>query len=433
MKLARRRILLYPYVMRQRWRARLRVLSGSPAGLAVSVLLCLPTTSGSNALANVDASTTARRGGVLVAAQDAHGAPRGLWLVAPGGKRRQVLPRKWVPLSSSSQGSTAVISSHAQFETASLNIVRGSTSRVIPTASGPGCASWSADGTTLAYVTGSWTVERGPSPQDTTAGWTGDLWTVRPAVTVRPQRVDSGFFPSSECPSWSQQGARLAYVVRRGIQSGTWSVAIAEGRKYEVVDRIETQTMSTHFRTFAWGKGDVLYFIDGMDIYRTSSGGIRQIRQHALEPVDARRTTLYSTYQRTLSISPAGSLLGVSLGDSTAVFRPSGQLVSFAHGHLMGWSGNVGILTEGLQGNMPTLYRYSIAGGSPKVVQLFFKLTVVTDPGGGWFAYADPDANVLVFRKATGRALRRVQLPFRPVVLAAVSARGRVEEPTGIY
>jgi hypothetical protein len=427
-------MLRYPHFMRQRWRARLRAFSGSRPGLLLAVLLSLAmAASGSNAVAKPDASTVRHHGGVLVAAQDAHGLPRGLWLVAPDGKTRQFLARKWVPLSRSSQGSTAVIRSDAQFESASLNIVRGLTRRVIPTARGAGCVSWSADGTALAYVTGSWTVERGPSPQDTTPGWTGDLWTVRPAVTVRPQRVDSGFFPTSECPSWSQQGARLAYVVRRGGQSENWIVAIAEGRKSEIVARIDTQTMSTHFRTFAWGKGNALYLIDGLDIYRTSPSGIRPIAQRILEPVDARRTPRASTYQRTLSVSPGGSYLGASIGDSTAVFRPAGQLVSFAHGHLMGWSGNVGILTEGLHGNTPTLYRYPIAGGNARIVQLFFKLTVVSDPAGTWFAYADPEANVLVFRKANGRTLRRVQLPFRPVVLAAMSASGQVEEPAGTY
>jgi hypothetical protein len=234
---------------------------------------------------------------------------------------------------------------------------------------------------------------------------------------------------------WSEKHSALAYIVRREKLSNDWAVVIDSDNEAKTVAHITTLTPSTHFRTFAWSGDLVLFFIDGLDLYRVDRGAAAvRIGRSILQQVDARRSPTKSLSARTLAIDPSDRLLAISIGDSTGVFRRNGTLVRLASGHLMGWSGVAGVLTEGFKGNTPTLYRYPLKqSGKGTVVQTFFKLTVVTDPAGRWFAYPQPISHELVFRTADGKVLRRYRPTFEPVVLAAVSASGRIAGPTGSY
>jgi hypothetical protein len=103
-----------------------------------------------------------------------------------------------------------------------------------------------------------------------------------------------------------------------------------------------------------------------------------------------------------------------------------------AFGHLRDWSGNTSVLTNGLSGLTPTLFRVPIRG---RVVPLasHFKTPVVSDPSGGWFAYEPAAMKKLVFRRSDGTLLRTVRLWFIPSVIAAAGKGGRVNYPHGSY
>ena len=65
----------------------------------------------------------------------------------------------------------------------------------------------------------------------------------------------------------------------------------------------------------------------------------------------------------------------------------------------------------------------------------FFKLPLVSDPAGRWFAYPVAQAGQFVFRRADGSVIRTRLLWIRSigVPLAAVDRSGRLSVPAGSY
>jgi hypothetical protein len=101
----------------------------------------------------------------------------------------------------------------------------------------------------------------------------------------------------------------------------------------------------------------------------------------------------------------------------------------------VGWSGNAGILTEVLAPD-PSLALCRLApSANPTVIAHRFKLTVVSDPAGRWFAYPDPRGVYVLFRRPDGSLLRRVSLRTLRYfnALAAVGRDGRIAGPAGTY
>jgi hypothetical protein len=276
--------------------------------------------------------------------------------------------------------------------------------------------------------TGAWL--NGPGPQDHTWTVTGTLWVARLAAPRAPDPLAQGVFPSTECPSWSPAGPALAFVVK--ASDSEWQLVEAQRTVSATVATLRTPTPSTYSRTFAWSHDGSLVFVDGNELFRFAQGTASRIgNADSLGPVEAQGTTDGTgRFARALSLSPDGRKIAVSIGGATGIFSASdGALLRIPPGFLMGWSGNVAVLTEHLDdGRGPSLFRYTFDSGDPgRALQETFKLNVVTDPTGRWFTFPSPQGFQVDFRRPTGERLRRVWLPFlNPWLIAAVAADGRV-------
>ncbi len=294
---------------------------------------------------------------------------------------------------------------------------------VLPHAeAGGGCAAISPDGSLVAYVTGTSSYVQ-PSRHLLYTRIQGTLWVADAAHLERVRAVEAGAFAVSECPQWSPAGNRLAYFARRSEPA--WELTVYDHGVMHVVATVRTPVPSAHDRSFTWSRDGQLAYMRGRDVFV----GSRRVGRQILNRLSPRATT---EYNRAIAISPNGRLVSASLGFRTGISRLDGRVARIASGHLRDWSGNAGVLTNGLNGLIPTLFHVPIHG---RVVALasHFKTPVVADPGGAWFAYALVAKKRLVFRRPDGSLLRTVRLSFVPDVIAAAGKGGRVNYPHGSY
>src|SRR5439155_3194819 len=98
--------------------------------------------------------------------------------------------------------------------------------------------------------------------------------------------------------------------------------------------------------------------------------------------------------------------------------------------------GNSGVLTLAAE-PLITLRLHPLDGSPSRPLATHFKSQVATDPAGRWFAYLeyqDSPIQTLVFRRPSGRVIRRRQLArIFPQLVAAVSADRRTAPPAGDY
>jgi hypothetical protein len=377
------------------------------------------------------------RNGVLVTARQSGTTPdlSGLWFVSVAGRVRQVLSNKSLPLARSASGLIAAFA--APDRTGPVTIIGAGTSALAGT-DGAACVGWSSDGSRLTYITGEKQLIPRPGAQ-TLFGWLGTLWVVRTSAGIAAaQRVDDGFFPSAECPAWSASRNALAYIMRD--PSGKLLLKVYDDQRSSQIATLDDAVPSTGYRTFAWNPGgSALAFISGNSL--ASAQGSWAPRPFglsgALRAVETDGTKQgHDPAARTLSLSPNGRWLAASVAAATGIFRADGTLAKIVPGHLMGWSGNLGVLTERAGGTLePTLFRYSLTSREPAVpLERNFKSNVLSDPSGHWFAYpSSKTPRILIFRRPNGRVLRRVSLPFMPFAMQAVSADGRMADPAGRY
>jgi hypothetical protein len=366
--------------------------------------------------------------GVLVS--DATGAThaRGLWLVSPDGRRTRLLSRRWSPIAWSRRG-VAVLPARGAARSP-IVVLSGRRTVRVPGSRDAACVAWSSDGRSLTYVTGTSALLHGPGPKDDTWTVTGTLWVARLAAPRAPEPIAQGVFPSTGCPSWSPAGATLAFVVKAA--DSEWQLVEAQGAASTTVATLRTPTPSTYSRTFAWSRDGSLVFVDGNELFRFAQGIASRIGgADSLSPVEAQGTADgRSRFMRALSVSPDGRRIAASIGGATGIFSASdGALLRIAPGFLKGWAGNVGVLTERVYGiGGLVLFRYAFdPGDAGRALQETFKLNVVTDPDGRWFAFPNPHGVQVDFRRLSGERLRRVWLPFLyPWVIAAVATDGRV-------
>jgi hypothetical protein len=366
--------------------------------------------------------------GVLVSDATNSIYARGLWLVSPDGRRTRLLTRRWSPIAWSPRG-VAVLPARGAARSP-LVVLNGRRAVRVPGSRDAACVGWSSDGRSLTYVTGTRALLHGPGPKDDTGTVTGTLWVARLAAPRAPEPIARGVFPSTGCPSWSSADATLAFVVK--TSEAEWQLVEARRAVATTVATLRTPTPSTYSRTFAWSRDGSLVFVDGNELFRFAQGTASRIGSaDSLSPVEAQGTADgRSRFMRVLGVSPDGRTIAASIGGATGIFSASdGALLRIAPGFLRGWTGNVGVLTEHLDGGFgPTLFRYAFdPGDAGRALQHYFKLNVVTDPDGRWFAFPNLYGVQVDFRRTSGERLRRVWLPFlNPWLIAAVAADGRV-------
>jgi hypothetical protein len=358
---------------------------------------------------------------------------QGAWLVPRTGAPRIVVKAKWRPLAFSRDGRVAATRA-ARDLNRPLVILAGKAVSTIPGSNGAACVSWSSSGRRLAYVTGKWTWYE-HFAGTAAGGWIGSLWILDTSTRAAPRRVASGLFASVECPQWAPRSETLAYMVGTVGGPRTWSVRTHASHTTRIIATLETPVPSSVYRTFVWmPHSDELLLLGDDAITSHSKGASRVVvPPAALEQIVAAAPRFDSwRYSRILSVSPNGRLLAASIQGATGILRSSGELLRLCDGHLMGWSGNAGILTEVLSPR-PSLALCRLDTPTKLVVlEHGFKLTVVSDPAGRWFAYPDPRGVYAIFRRPNGSLLRRV--PLRTLyfnALVAVGRNGRIAGPAG--
>jgi hypothetical protein len=358
----------------------------------------------------------------------ASGFGRGLIKVTPSGSVKRVLDQAWYPVAWNSHRLVVAGAASAPMTGRELAIVGGGRSVSIPGSAGGRCASWSADGRYVSYVTG----QAAPysTPKLGAFRIQGDLLVVSSSNPTKPRRVDSGFFPTSECPLWSPQSSKLAYVVASTI--GRWRLKVFAGRRSVLVAKLADAVPSNDGRTFDWSRRqNTLVYVDGADLSVYRAGRARLVSRGGLEALLAgAKLRGESTVARAVELSPDGKLVAVEISQRTAVFSlASGRSVVRAVGAFYGWSGSVGVLSISLLPNRrgPALL-LTMLGGRRKLVQRNTESATISDPSGTWFAHIVA-ARQIVFRRPDGRLIRRVSLGFVPQLVQAVSADGATKTP----
>ena len=357
----------------------------------------------------------------LPAVRTSPGRFTGLYQVTPLGKVQTLLAGDVAPVSVAATG--AAVGYPNDPHQGRLLLAVGRNRAVLPhSESGGWCAAMSPDGSLVAWVTGTSSYVR-PSRHLLYTRVEGTLWVAETAHLDRAQAVEDGAFTLSECPLWSPSGNKLAYFVQQAVPA--WALSVYDHGAVHLVATVQTPVPSAHDRSFAWSRDGRLAYMGRRDLFV----GTRQVGRQILNRVSPRGT---SEYNRAIAVSPSGRLVAASFGFRTGIFRLDGSVARVAFGHLRDWSGNTSVLTNGLSGLTPTLFRVPIRG---RVVPLasHFKTPVVSDPSGGWFAYEPAAMKKLVFRRSDGTLLRTVRLWFIPSVIAAAGKGGRVNYPHGSY
>jgi hypothetical protein len=363
----------------------------------------------------------------------APGFGRGLVEVTPSGSVSRVLGQAWYPVAWSAPRLVVAGAAAAPTPARQLTIVGPGKSIPIPGSAGGRCASWSRGGRYLSYVTG----QASPysTPRLGAFRIQGSLWVVSPSNPTKPRRVDSGLFPTSECPLWSQRSAKLAYVVAPAADQA-WRLRVFAGGRSASVAKLTDAVPSNDGRTFAWSRRqDVLAYVDGRHLSVYAGGRARAVGRTAILAALLAGATRRgeSTVARAVELSPNGRLVAVEISQRTAVFSlASGRALGQAVGALYGWAGNVGVLSIALLPGRhgPALLLTTLAG-KRTIIQQNTESATISDPAGGWFAHVVTVGGPrIVFRKPDGRVIRRVSLGFLPQFVQAVAADGTTETPT---
>jgi site-specific DNA recombinase len=381
------------------------------------------------------ATPTGLREGLIVTGT-ASPTRSGAWLVPRMGAPQIVAKVTWRPLAVSRDGRVAATRA-TRGSNQPLVILGRKTVIRVPGSKGAACVSWSSSGRRLAYVTGEWAWYEHLAGT-AAGGWIGSLWILDTSTRAAPRQVASGLFADTECPQWAPRSETLAYMVGTVDGTRTWSMRREASGASRIIATLDTPVPSSVYRTFAWmPRSDELLLLADDGITSHSTGASRVVvPPSALDQIAAAASTAdVWKYQRILSVSPNGRLLAASIQGATGILSSSGELLRVCDGHLMGWSGNDGILTEVLA-PMPSLALCRLPTATKlTVLAHFFKLTVVSDPAGRWFAYPDPHGVYVLFRGPDGSLLRRVHLrtPLYFNALAAVGRDGRIAGPAGTY
>ena len=365
------------------------------------------------------------RGPGVLASNLTSGPGVGLYRIAPGGGLHPIVGLDLIPRAAAPTGAVAGFRAGDRDGTQGLILARGKSRDELPhSSSGVGCVAFSADGSLIAYVSGEPTLTHASSGIQYFR-IEGTLWLADVAHPEQARAIETGAFETSECPLPSPSGRKFAYFVQKTPDA--WQLHVYRDGGVSTVADEPAPVPSNHDRSFAWSpNGGTLAFIRGDDLF-TRHGRISQGLTKLLAPRSNAR------FARALDFSSDGRLLAVSFGDRTGIFRLKGGLVRVVFGHLREWSGSRGVLTEGVDTHfVPTLFRSPLRGPRRSIAR-HFKLPVVSDPAGAWFAYPKPERRQLVFRRADGSLLRTIQLNFMPAPLAATDRSGRLSLPAGSY
>jgi WD40-like Beta Propeller Repeat len=350
----------------------------------------------------------------------------GVYRITPGGGVHQIVGLDLIPRAAAPTGAAAGFRAGDRDGKQGLILARRKIQVQLPhSSSGVGCVAFSADGSLIAYVSGEPTLTHASSGIQYFR-IEGTLWLADVSNPEEARAIETGAFATSECPLPSPSGQKFAYFVQKAPDVA-WELHVYRDGQVSTIADDPVPVPSNHDRSFAWSpNGETLAFIRGDDLFTRQghvSGGLTKL----LAPRSDTR------YARALDFSSDGRLLAVSFGFRTGIFRLNGRLVRVVFGHLREWSGSRGVLTEGLDSHFaPTLFRFPLRGPRRSIAR-HFKLAVVSDPAGAWFAYPESRGRQLVFRRADGSLLRRIQLSFTPAPLAATDRLGRLSLPAGSY
>jgi hypothetical protein len=355
----------------------------------------------------------------------------GLRVVRPRGRGSTLIGPQWSPLAVSVRGAVAALPPARQ---GGFAILLHSHIARVRGVSPPVCASWSSDGSRLAFLAGRPVAYEGIHP-DAPYGIRGTLWTVPVDRRGKPGRIAQiahGLFPTRACPSWSTRGRNLAYVLQS--RKTPWALRESLGGSSRKVAELRGAVPSLSGNNFAWVPNrNAILFLDGYSGFRVESGRVNSL-DFPDEVVTAFKESVkhgHAADARLCRFSPNGRLLAVGIGGATAVFAASGELIRVVQGPFRGWAGNTGVLTvEPDAASNPALFLNQVADNrARRLIKDHFKEAIATDPGGKWFAYVDTTRFAVVFRSPSGAAIREVPFQFAPFMLAARSAGGVVADP----
>jgi hypothetical protein len=349
----------------------------------------------------------------------------GLYQLGANGPVQRLVGADIRPVAVAADGTAAGVRATDRDQRGPLFLARGARRTAVPNSSeGVRCVAFSADGSLVAYVSGTPVLTQ-PAPRLAYFRIEGTLWLAEVAHPEQARAVDAGAFAVSECPLPSPTGQRFAYMIQ--TRPGVWELRIYRDGAVRTVADEQTPVPSNHDRSFAWAPNGTLAFIRGDDLFvghRRSVHGL--LRKLAPRPARSR-------YSHSLDFSSNGRLIAVSFGTRTGIFRLNGGLVRIVYGHLIDWSGSEGVLTIGHDKRFViTFYRFPLHG-PPRVLAHHFKLPAVSDPAGAWFAYPLAQSGRFVFRRADGSLLRIVRLHSVGAPLAAVDRSGHLSVPAGSY
>ncbi len=349
---------------------------------------------------------------------------RGVYRLGPKGPVHKLVGTDICPFAVAADGTAVGFLAANRCENSLLYLARGTTRVRLPQSDGgTQCAAFSADGSQVAYVSGRVVLTQ-PSPQLAYFRIEGTLWLADVAHPGQAQAIESGTFTTSECPLPAPTDRQFAYFIQTA--PGEWRLRLYRNGGLATVVDDQTPVPSNHDRSFAWAPNGTLGFLRGDDLWV----GHRQIASGLVGKLGPRPNIRYG---KEIDFSADGRLVAVSLGDKTGIFRLSGRLIRVVPGHLLEWSGSQGVLTVGATGRAVIVLRRFPLAGSGRILARYFKLPVVCDPAGRWFAYPIAQTGQFVFRRADGTLLRIVRLNTIGVPLAAIDRSGRLSIPAGSY
>ncbi len=347
----------------------------------------------------------------------------GVYRVGTSGALQRLVGRDIHPLAVAANGTAAGIRGSDRNQNGPLFLARGATRAELPhSTGGVWCAAFSADGTLVAYVSGKVVLTQ-PSPDLTYFRIDGTLWLADVAHPDEARAIDSGTFATSECPLPAPTGRRFAYVIRTAPD--VWELRLWNGAAATIADE-QTPVPSNHDRSFAWAPNGKLGFLRGDELWAGGRRIATNLKAKLAPPPKNR-------YGKEIDFSSDGRLLAVSVGNKTGIFRLSGQLIRVVPGHLIDWSGSQGVLTIGDTKHAIIVLRRFPLDGPSRVMARFFKMPLVSDPAGRWFAYPVAQTGQFVFRGADGSVIRTILLRSIGVPIAAVDRSGRLSVPAGSY
>ena len=348
----------------------------------------------------------------------------GVYRLGPSATLQRLVGSDIHPLAVSADGTAAGVRASDRHQNGPLLLAHGRTRIALPNSTGGvWCAAFSADGALVAYITGKVALTQ---PSQDVAYFRID-GTLRVADVAHPDEarvIDTGTFATSECPLPAPTGRRFAYVIR--TTPDVWQLRLFRNGGVATIADEQTPVPSNHDRSFAWAPNSTLGFIRGDELW-TGGRRIATRLTAKLAPLPKMR------YSKEIDFSSDGRWVAVSLGKKTGIFRLSGKLIRVVPGHVIEWSGSRGVLTIGDTPQAVIVLRRFPLAGPGRVIARFFKLPLVSDPAGRWFAYPLAQTGQFVFRRADGSLLRTVRLRSIGVPLAAVDRSGRVTTPAGSY